>query len=121
MILRTSILSTESLYIKMSELLPKPLIERVAQRFKLLSEPVRLELLNLLQLHGEMNVRALVDASGHSQANASKHLLLMTRDGLLHRRKEGLNVYYSIKDPTLQSLCLLVCTQLRQEIAMRET
>jgi ArsR family transcriptional regulator len=100
-----------------AELLPKPFIERVSQRFKLLSEPVRLELLNLLQRHGEMNVQDLVDASGQSQANASKHLLLMARAGLLHRRKEGLNVYYAIKDPTIQSLCLLVCTQLRQEMA----
>ena len=101
-----------------TELLPKPFIERVSQRFKLLSEPVRLELLNLLQLHGEMTVQELVDASGQSQANASKHLLLMARKGILHRRKEGLNVYYAIKDPTIQSLCLLVCTQLRQEMAV---
>lgn len=96
-------------------LLPKPMIERVAHRFKLLSEPVRLELLNLLHVHGEMNVQELVDASGHNQANVSKHLLQMARDGMLDRRKDGLNVYYSIQDPTLQSLCLLVCTQLRQE------
>ena len=39
----------------------------------------------------------------------------MARGGLLHRRREGLYVHYTIADPTLQSLCLLVCTQLRQE------
>ena len=96
------------------ELLPRPMIERVAQRFKQLSEPVRLELLNLLQVRGEMNVQQLVEASGHNQANVSKHLLQMARDGLLRRRKDGLHVFYSIQDPTLQSLCLLVCTQLQQ-------
>lgn len=99
----------------MADLLPKSFIERVAQRFKLLSHPVRLELLNHLQIGGEMIVQDLVAASGQSQANVSKHLLLMARDGILRRHKEGLNVYYSIKDPTIQSLCLLVCTQLRQE------
>lgn len=98
-----------------NELLPKVLIDRVSQRFKLLSDPVRLTLLNNLQLNGEMNVQELVDATGQSQANASKHLLLMARNGLLARRKDGLNVYYSIKDPTIQSICLLVCTQIRQE------
>ena len=103
------------MYCMPAELLPKAFIERVSRRFKLLSEPVRLELLNLLQLHGEMNVQDLVEGTGQSQANVSKHLLLMARTGILHRRKEGLNVYYSIKDPTIQSLCLLVCTQLRQE------
>ncbi len=104
----------------MKELLPGPFLERVAQRFKLLSEPVRLELLNHLQVHGELNVQDLVDSSGHHQANVSKHLLLMARDGILRRRKEGLHVYYAIKDPTIQSLCLLVCTQLRQEAAAEE-
>ena len=68
-------------------LLPKPLIERVAHRFKLLSEPVRLELLNVLHTHGEMNVQDLVEASGHNQANVSKHLLQMARDGMLGRRR----------------------------------
>jgi len=103
-----------------TELLPPPYIERVADRFKLLSEPVRLALLNQLQVHGAMNVQELVEATGQNQANVSKHLLLMAREGLLHRRKEGLNVYYSIKDPTIQSLCLLVCTQIRQEVAAED-
>ncbi len=102
----------------MAELLPVPFVERVSQRFKLLSEPVRLVLLNHLQANNEMNVQELVHATGYTQANVSKHLLLMTRGGLLHRRKEGLHVYYSIQDPTLQSLCLLVCSQLRQETAL---
>ncbi len=104
----------------MTELLPAPLLERAAQRFKLLSEPVRLALLNLLQARGEMNVQELVEASGQSQANVSKHLLLMARAGILRRRKAGLHVYYAIQDPTIQSLCLLVCTQLRQEAAAIE-
>lgn len=97
------------------DLIPRPLLERVAHRFKLLSEPVRLELLNRLHQQGEMNVQQLVEATGHAQANVSKHLLQLAREGMLARRREGLHVYYSIQDPTLQSLCLLVCTQLRQE------
>ncbi len=103
-----------------TELLPPALLDRVADRFKLLSEPVRLSLLNQLQVHRELNVQELVEATGQSQANVSKHLLLMARSGLLHRRKDGLNVFYSIKDPTIQSLCLLVCTQLRQEAVPEE-
>ena len=97
------------------DIVPRSLLEEAAQRFKLLSEPVRLELLNHLHAAGEMPVQALVDATGHNQANVSKHLLLMARSGLLHRRQEGLYVYYSIKDPTIQSLCLLVCSRLQQE------
>ncbi|QXD17185.1 metalloregulator ArsR/SmtB family transcription factor [Rhodocaloribacter litoris] len=96
-------------------MVPESLLERAARRFKLLGEPVRLQLLNLLQQHGEMTVQALMEATGQKQANVSKHLGLMAKEGLLTRRKEGLNVYYSIADPTLSALCTLVCGQLRQE------
>lgn len=102
------------------ELLPEQLLERVAQRFKILSEPVRLQLLNQLQVEGEMNVQELVDATGQRQANVSKHLGIMRREGLLDRRKEGLHVYYSLDDPSIQALCLLVCGQLRAEDRTRE-
>lgn len=102
------------------ELLPEQLLERVAQRFKILSEPVRLQLLNQLQVHGEMNVQELVKATSQRQANVSKHLGIMKREGLLHRRKEGLHVYYSLDDPSIQALCLLVCGQLREEDRSRE-
>jgi signal transduction histidine kinase len=63
-----------------SQLLPDALIEQVAQRFKLLSEPMRLQLLNLLQVHEEMSVQEVVEATGHRQANVSKHLGLMARE-----------------------------------------
>ena len=95
-------------------LIPRALLQEAATRFKLLGEPVRLELLNHLHAHGEQTVQALVEATGYAQANVSKHLLQMARAGLLHRRKDGLHVYYAIQDPTLHSLCLLVCTQLQQ-------
>ncbi len=104
-----------SVEIMKKEMVPEVLMDRVARRFKLLSEPVRLDLLNQLQARGEMSVQELVEATGHMQANVSKHLGLMAREGLLARRKEGLNVYYSIADPTLSALCTLVCGQIRQE------
>ncbi|GIV57978.1 MAG: transcriptional regulator [Rhodothermaceae bacterium] len=98
------------------EMVPEPLLERAARRFKLLGEPARLELLNQLQVHGEMTVQALVEATGQKQANVSKHLGMMAKEGLLNRRKEGLHVHYSIADPTLSAMCTLVCGQLRQEV-----
>ncbi len=97
------------------DLIPKPLLEQVARRFKLLGEPVRLELLNRLHATGEQSVQALVEATGLQQANVSKHLGYMARQGLLKRRKEGLYVYYSIQDPTLAAMCTLMCGQIRQE------
>lgn len=97
------------------KLIPKHLLDQVARRFKLLGEPVRLNLLNQLHVHGEMPVQALVEATGQQQANVSKHLGQLAEEGLVARRKEGLYVYYRIADPTLSALCMLVCGQLRQE------
>ncbi|WP_022835884.1 ArsR/SmtB family transcription factor [Salisaeta longa] len=96
-------------------LIPDHLLPRVAQRLKIIGEPVRLELLNLLRVHGELSVQALVDASGHRQANVSKHLGIMMREGLVARRKEGVQAFYSLDDPSLPGLCVLVTNQLRQE------
>ena len=85
--------------------------------FKLLGEPVRLEILNLLQEQGEVNVQDLVEALGQSQANVSKHLSLMLREGMIARRQDGLFAYYRISDPTISALCLLVCGKLQEEAA----
>ncbi|MCA9744352.1 MAG: helix-turn-helix transcriptional regulator [Deferribacteres bacterium] len=98
-----------------SQLLPEAFLEKVAQRFKALGDPLRLKLLNNLGEHGEMCVMELVEATGQQQANISKHLAVMTREGLLRRRKSGLKVYYSIDDPSIHGLCLLVCGRLREE------
>lgn len=57
---------------------------------------------------GELAVQDLVAATGHQQANVSKHLLIMAREGFLDRRKDGLNVYYKLKNPALPGICLLV-------------
>jgi ArsR family transcriptional regulator len=96
--------------------LPKSLLERIAQRFKLLGEPSRLELLNQLMANGEMNVMELVNATGQQQANVSKHLNMMAREGILARQKKGLNVIYSIADNSIYEICELVCDQLKAEI-----
>ncbi len=92
-----------------------PMLTKVAQRFKILSEPIRLQLINQLQVNHELSVSELVEATGHSQANVSKHLTLMAREGILSRRKDGLLAYYSISDPTINELCTLVCGRILEE------
>lgn len=78
--------------------IPKSLYQHVAQRLKVLGDPIRLELLTQLMLYGEMNVTDLIESVGQRQATVSKHLMKMSREGLLSRRKDGLNVYYDVKD-----------------------
>ncbi len=86
----------------------------VAARFKVLADPTRLRLLHALE-SGEKNVTQLVTATGGLQANISKHLALLANAGMVGRRKEGLNVFYSIADETIFRLCALMCSQLQKE------
>jgi DNA-binding transcriptional ArsR family regulator len=95
---------------------PPGALEQVAARFKLLSEPMRLRLLNEL-CGGEKTVSELVGATGGGQANVSKHLGLLADGGMVGRRKEGLNVIYSVTDESVFELCDLVCGRLQQELA----
>jgi ArsR family transcriptional regulator len=100
-----------------TQLIPNELLDRVAQRFKVLSEPIRLQLLNHLMVGGEMSVMELVNATEHQQANISKHLSIMAREGFLNRRKEGLKVFYKIDDPGIHGICMLICNRLQEEDA----
>lgn len=97
------------------KLVPKQLMDQTARRFKLLGEPVRLDLLNHLHAKGEMTVQELVESTGYQQANVSKHLGQLASEGLVSRRKDGLFSHYSISDPTLSALCTIVCSRIREE------
>lgn len=87
-------------------------LEMVAHRFKLLSEPMRLRLLQLL-MQGEKSVNELVEAINTTQANVSKHLGILADGGLVARRKVGTSTLYRIADPSLFSLCDIVCNSLQ--------
>ncbi|MFA5257640.1 MAG: metalloregulator ArsR/SmtB family transcription factor [Opitutales bacterium] len=88
-------------------------LELVAKRFAVLAEPMRLRLLQSL-MDGEKNVNALVAESGGTQANVSRHLQTLARDGLLSRRREGLQVFYAVADKSIFNLCTLVCGSIRE-------
>ncbi len=86
-------------------------LEMVADRFKVLAEPTRLELLNALRA-GERSVTELVEETRGGQANVSRHLSILYRQGVVERRKQGLFTYYRVADPLLFDICELVCRSL---------
>jgi ArsR family transcriptional regulator len=90
-------------------------LELVAERFRLLADPMRLRLLNALA-EGEMSVAELVTTIGAAQANVSKHLQMLHRAGFVHRRKEGLRVFYSVADPRVFEICDVVCGSLAEQL-----
>ena len=91
------------------------LLERIADRLKAMADPTRLRILHVLQ-GGERCVNDILAEVGGSQANVSKHLSVLRRAGLVDCRREGVNVYYQIDDPTVFSICSTVCDSLERQI-----
>lgn len=88
--------------------LPGETIEAVAVRFRALGEASRLYIIQALQ-SGEKNVTDLVNITGLSQPNVSRHLSVLVTAGLVGRRKDGLNVLYRVVDEHLGEICAIVC------------
>jgi len=95
--------------------LPDPLVELVAQRFRLIGEPMRIRLLDRLR-EDEATVSDLADALSASQQNISKHLAVLADVGIVGRRKAGNHVYYRIVDEGVFALCEQVCGSVQEQL-----
>ena len=98
----------------MENLPPDALLE-VAAYFQALSEPTRLQILNLLR-SGERNVGEIAQLCGFTAANVSRHLTLLTKQGLVAREGRGTSVYYRIADESIYALCDLVCGNIARQM-----
>jgi DNA-binding transcriptional ArsR family regulator len=95
--------------------LPRDLVELIAERFRALSEPTRIRLLDRLR-GGEATVLELSELTGTTPQNVSKHLRVLQRVGIVARRKQGNFSYYRVIDDGVFTLCETVCGSLRQQI-----
>lgn len=98
--------------------LTSELLELIAERFKALSEPARLRILNALR-SGEKTVSELMEETGLGQANVSKHLQMLHSRGFVERRKDGLYVHYSLASEDVFRLCDIMCGRLASEAEAR--
>ena len=90
----------------------------VAERFRALGEPARLQLMQALRA-GERTVGELVEETGLGTANVSKHLQLLHGAGFVTRRKEGLHVYYALAGEDVFLICDMMCGRLEAEATAR--
>jgi len=97
--------------------LPSDLFDAAAARFRLLGDPVRLWVLNLLLERGEATVQELAEAMGQSHQNTSKHLRKLAEAELVAVRRDGAFAYYHVSDASVAGLCLLMCGALRADAA----
>ena len=96
--------------------LPEALVELIAQRFRVIGEPMRIRLLDALR-DGPLTINELAEALGATQQNVSKHIGVLAQAGIVGRKKDGNRVRCSIADDSIFELCELVCGGLRQQVA----
>jgi DNA-binding transcriptional ArsR family regulator len=99
--------------------LSEPLVDLIARRFRVLGEPTRIRLLDMLREH-DATVTELHEALGASQQNVSKHLGVLLQAGIVTRTKHGTSARYAIADDGVFALCEHVCGGLRRQLAELE-
>lgn len=86
---------------------PKSTYARNAGIYRILANPIRLEILNILK-YREASVEKLTDALKLRKANVSQHLAILRHLRLVTVRREGLRVYYRIADPRIVEPCRIL-------------
>jgi DNA-binding transcriptional ArsR family regulator len=95
--------------------IPEALAEVIADRLRAIAEPTRIRILDYLR-DGEQSVQDITAALGTSQQNASKHLSVLYRVGILSRTRDGNHVRYAIADSTVFALCESVCDGIQRQL-----
>jgi len=76
-------------------MLMKELYKLHAEMCKVFSNPIRLEILNLLR-DRKMYVTELINKTELSQANISQHLSIMKSKGIVTSERDGKNIFYKL-------------------------
>ncbi len=74
-----------------------------ANVFQALGHPTRIAIVEALRA-GEKTAGRLITELGLEQANASQHLAILRTRQILVNRKEGNQVFYSLRDPVLSDV-----------------
>ena len=89
--------------------------------FQGLANPTRIAIVELLR-DGEQSAGKLIEKLGIEQANASQHLAVLRAKQIVVNRKEGNQVFYSLRDPVLIEVLDILkryfYSQLSQTISM---
>ena len=95
--------------------MPPEALSLVAARFKVLSEPLRLRIIQALE-DGELSVNEITEEVESSQPNVSKHLKVLQDAGIVGRRQEGTTIYCFVADQSVLELCDVVCSSVRDRL-----
>ena len=94
------------------------LIQFESDFLRAIAQPTRLKILYFLR-RGERCACEIIPKMKEDQSNISRHLTHMKDAGILESRKEGVSVYYKIKDKRVFTLLSLVDDMVKAEIRKR--
>ncbi len=77
--------------------MPDTLRQFKASIFQALAHPTRIAIVEVLR-DGELPAGAIIERLGLEQANASQHLSILRAKHIVTSRKEGNQVFYSVRD-----------------------
>jgi len=80
--------------------MPDSLRQFKANIFQALAHPTRIAIVEVLR-DGELPAGAIIERLGLEQANASQHFSILRAKQIVSSRKEGNQVFYSVRDPLL--------------------
>jgi ArsR family transcriptional regulator len=108
-------MATRSSKKKTSELdKPDYVFDMAAELFRVMSAPMRLKIISCL-CEGEQNVTYLLSKITTTQPNMSQHLNTLYKAGVLAKRRDGVQIHYSIANEKIVNLCKVVCGQVEEE------
>jgi DNA-binding transcriptional ArsR family regulator len=69
--------------------------------FQALAHPTRIAIVEVLRDEGEVSVGTIYERLGLEQANVSQHLAVLRAKQIVIGRKDGNQVFYSLRDPII--------------------
>jgi DNA-binding transcriptional ArsR family regulator len=106
-------------HIIIEEFMEERVLELKAEVLKVLAQPTRLKILELLR-NGERCICEIVPAINGEQSNISKHISLMQKTHLITTRKDGVKVMVNVKDPRVFEILDKVSAILKSQMKEQE-
>ncbi|MBS1861124.1 MAG: helix-turn-helix transcriptional regulator [Actinobacteria bacterium] len=85
---------------RLDERLAEATVESLAEMLRILSDPTRIRLIEMLNTHGGASVGVLATYLPVTRQGVSRQLGILHRAGLVNRRREGMSVSYELADWT---------------------
>jgi ArsR family transcriptional regulator, arsenate/arsenite/antimonite-responsive transcriptional repressor len=82
------------------------------EAFKALGDATRLRIVRMLAENGEMCVCIIMEQLGMGQSAVSHHMAALKRAGLLHSRRQGQWIHYSLNVEAFESGPLSLLTEI---------